>query len=408
MEQDEEIVRGRVLERMDLSKELTDEQILEVIREEICRYANYHSMGIARRMQMQRNIFHSLRRLDVLQELLEDDTVTEIMVNGPKNIYVEREGRLFSTDLEFASEERLQDVVQKIAADQNKVVNQSSPIVDTRLQDGSRVNIVLPPVAVDGVAMSIRKFSGNPLTMDRLVETAALSAELRDFLRVMVEAGYNIFISGGTGCGKTTFLNALAEYIPPEERVVTIEDSAELQLCQVKHLVRLEARNANLEGRLEISIRDLVRTSLRMRPDRIIVGECRGPEALEVLQAFHTGHDGSFSTGHANSTEDMLSRLETMVLMGSDMPLLAVRQQIASGIDLIVHLGRLRDKSRRVLEVSEVLGMQNGEIRTQKLYAFCEKGEERGMITGIWERRNELCRRGKLEQRGLCLSSRGL
>ena len=408
MEQDEEIVRGRVLERMDLSKELTDEQILEVIREEICRYANYHSMGIARRMQMQRNIFHSLRRLDVLQELLEDDTVTEIMVNGPKNIYVEREGRLFSTDLEFASEERLQDVVQKIAADQNKVVNQSSPIVDTRLQDGSRVNIVLPPVAVDGVAMSIRKFSGNPLTMDWLVETAALSAELRDFLRVMVEAGYNIFISGGTGCGKTTFLNALAEYIPPEERVVTIEDSAELQLCQVKHLVRLEARNANLEGRLEISIRDLVRTSLRMRPDRIIVGECRGPEALEVLQAFHTGHDGSFSTGHANSTEDMLSRLETMVLMGSDMPLLAVRQQIASGIDLIVHLGRLRDKSRRVLEVSEVLGMQNGEIRTQKLYAFCEKGEERGMITGIWERRNELCRRGKLEQRGLRLSSRGL
>ena len=406
MERDEEMVRSRVLERMDLTKELTDEQILEVIREEICSYANHHSMGIARRMQMQRNIFHSLRRLDVLQELLEDDTVTEIMVNGPKSIYVEREGRLFATDLKFASEERLQNVVQKIAADQNKVVNQSSPIVDTRLRDGSRVNIVLPPVAVDGVAISIRKFARNPLTMDRLVETGALSEELRDFLKIMVEAGYNIFISGGTGCGKTTFLNALAEYIPPEERVVTIEDSAELQLRQVKHLVRLEARNANLEGRLEISIRDLVRTSLRMRPDRIIVGECRGPEALEVLQAFHTGHDGSFSTGHANSTEDMLSRLETMVLMGSDIPLLAVRQQIASGIDIMVHLGRLRDKSRRVLEVSEVLGMKEGEIRIQKLYVFCERGEERGSITGGWERKNELCRRGKLEQRGLCLPSR--
>ena len=257
MERDEEMVRSRVLERMDLTKELTDEQILEVIREEICSYANHHSMGIARRMQMQRNIFHSLRRLDVLQELLEDDTVTEIMVNGPKSIYVEREGRLFATDLKFASEERLQNVIQKIAADQNKVVNQSSPIVDTRLRDGSRVNIVLPPVAVDGVAISIRKFARNPLTMDRLVETGALSEELRDFLKIMVEAGYNIFISGGTGCGKTTFLNALAEYIPPEERVVTIEDSAELQLRQVKHLVRLEARNANLEGRLEISIRDL-------------------------------------------------------------------------------------------------------------------------------------------------------
>lgn len=230
MERDEEMVRSRVLERMDLTKELTDEQILEVIREEICSYANHHSMGIARRMQMQRNIFHSLRRLDVLQELLEDDSVTEIMVNGPKSIYVEREGRLFATDLKFASEERLQNVVQKIAADQNKVVNQSSPIVDTRLRDGSRVNIVLPPVAVDGVAISIRKFARNPLTMDRLVETGALSEELRDFLKIMVEAGYNIFISGRTGCGKTTFLNALAEYIPPEERVVTIEDSAELQL----------------------------------------------------------------------------------------------------------------------------------------------------------------------------------
>lgn len=286
MERDEEMVRSRVLERMDLTKELTDEQILEVIREEICSYANHHSMGIARRMQMQRNIFHSLRRLDVLQELLEDDTVTEIMVNGPKSIYVEREGRLFATDLKFASEERLQNVVQKIAADQNKVVNQSSPIVDTRLRDGSRVNIVLPPVAVDGVAISIRKFARNPLTMDRLVETGALSEELRDFLKIMVEAGYNIFISGGTGCGKTTFLNALAEYIPPEERVVTIEDSAELQLRQVKDLVRLEARNANLEGRLEISIRDLVRTSLRMRPDRIILIIGVHPSKTVILQAF--------------------------------------------------------------------------------------------------------------------------
>ena len=407
MEQAEEQIRERVLEKMDLTRELGDDQILDLIREEICTYGNSHPMGIDRRMQIQRGIFHSLRRLDVLQELLEDETVTEIMVNGPKEIYIERQGKLQRTDLRFSSEERLQNVIQKIVADQNKVVNETNPIVDTRLADGSRVNIVLPPIAVDGSVLSIRKFAREALSMEQLIALGSLSEELREFLALAVEAGYNMFVSGGTGCGKTTFLNALAEYIPEDDRVITIEDSAELQLQQVAHLVRLEARNASLDGRLEVTIRDLVRTSLRMRPDRIIVGECRGPEALEVLQAFHTGHDGSFSTGHANSTRDMLSRLETMVLMGSDIPLRAVRQQIASGIDLMVHLGRLRDRSRKVLEVSEVLGMRAGEIHLQKLYEFRETGEKEGKITGVWEKTGTLSHQGKLRQRGLELPPRG-
>lgn len=403
MQAPEEEIRRRVLERMDLSREVEDAQILELIREEICRLGAMFPLGLTQRVQLQKSVFYSLRRLDVLQELLEDESITEILVNGPKNIYVERQGKLERTGLEFASEERLQNVVQKIAADQNKVINASNPIVDTRLSDGSRVNIVLPPVAVDGGVLSIRKFARGLMTMEELMATGSLSEEIQNFLKTVVKAGYNIFISGGTGCGKTTFLNALAEYIPADERVITIEDSAELQLQQVPHLVRLEARSANLEGRLEVTIRDLVRTSLRMRPDRIIVGECRGAEALEVLQAFHTGHDGSLSTGHANSTKDMLARLETMVLMGSDIPLQAVRQQIASGIDLMIHLGRMRDKSRKVLELSEIIGMEKGEIQIQKLYEFHETGEEGGRVMGEWQRKNVLCNREKLCQKGLGL-----
>lgn len=286
MEEVEEEIRRRVLETLDLSRELEDAQIMTVIQEEICSYGAVCPLGLRQRLQLQKSIFHSLRRLDVLQELLEDDTVTEILVNGPQNIYVEREGKLEKTDLKFSSEERLQNVIQKIAAEQNKVVNESNPIIDTRLRDGSRIHIVLPPAAVDGGILSIRKFARNMMTMQELLAAGSLSEELKRFLALAVEAGYNIFISGGTGCGKTTFLNALAEYIPEQERVITIEDSAELQLQNVPHLVRMEVRDANLEGRLEITIRDLVRASLRMRPDRIIVGECRGAEALEVLQAF--------------------------------------------------------------------------------------------------------------------------
>lgn len=406
MEAAEEEIRRRVLERMDLSLEVEDARVLELIREEICRLGAIFPLGLTQRVQLQKNVFYSLRRLDVLQELLEDEAITEILVNGPKEIYVERHGKLEKTELEFVSEERLENVVQKIVADQNKVINESNPIVDTRLSDGSRVNIVLPPIAVDGGVLSIRKFARGLMTMKELLAVGSLSEEIRKFLEIVVKAGYNIFISGGTGCGKTTFLNALAEYIPTEDRVITIEDSAELQLQQVPHLVRLEARSANLEGRLEVTIRDLVKASLRMRPDRIIVGECRGAEALEVLQAFHTGHDGSLSTGHANSTKDMLSRLETMVLMGSDIPLQAVRQQIASGIDLMVHLGRMRDKSRKLLEISEILGMEAGEIQIQKLYEFHETGEENGRVMGEWQRRNVLQSQDKLWQKGLRLFCR--
>ncbi len=282
----EEWIRSRVMEQMDLSREMTDEKIKEMIREEICRYGKSCPLGLPERMRLQRNIFNSLRGLDVLQDLLEDDDITEILVNGPEEIYVEKEGRLRKTDLRFASEDRFYQVIQKIVGDQNKMVNISAPIVDTRLQDGSRVNVVMPPIAVDAGILSIRRFPREPITMDRLLDLGSLSEEVRDFLSAVVRAGYNIFVSGGTGSGKTTFLGAMAEFIPEEERVITIEDSAELQLQKVRHLVRLEARDATMEGRLEITIRDLVRTSLRMRPDRIIVGECRGAEALEVLQAF--------------------------------------------------------------------------------------------------------------------------
>lgn len=395
MEVLDEVVREAVLRRMDLSRDLTDEEILSMIQEEICIQGKHRFLSMEQRMEIQRRVFHSLRKLDVLQDLLEDDSISEIMVNGPDCIFVEREGRVYKTKEAFPSGEKLEDVVQKIVAANNKIVNAAHPIVDTKLADGSRINIVLPPIAVDACALSIRKFPKTHITMETLIQWKALSREVAVFVEKLVKAHYNIFVSGATSSGKTTFLNAMAEFIPKDERVVTIEDSAELQLLGVENLVRLEAREATMEGKLEVSIRDLVRTALRMRPDRIIVGECRGKEALEVLQSFGTGHDGSFSTGHANSAKDMISRLETMALMAGEMPLMAIRSQIASGVDIIIHLGRLRDKSRKLLQIMEVEGIRNGEVSLRTIYEYQENEGK-----GRWQKREELLHQDKMSRAG--------
>lgn len=325
-------------------------------------------------------MFNSLRKLGVLQELLEDENVTEIMVNGAENIFYEREGVFCKYPYSFSSEEQLQDVIQQIVGRHNRVVNLSMPIVDTRLEDGSRVNIVLNPISIDGSAISIRKFSKKPLDMKILIERGTISEEIAKFLELLVKARYNLFISGGTSSGKTTFLNALSAFIPKEERIITIEDSAELQLQGIDNIVRLETRTSNMEGIKPITARELIHTALRMRPDRIIVGECRGEEALDMLQAMNTGHDGSLSTGHANSPQDMLNRLETMVLMGMELPLAAVRQQIASGIDILIHLERDKNKQRKVVEISEVLEVKNGVIRLNKLFSYDGKWRKTGAL----------------------------
>ena len=393
-------IKKRVMDRIDLSREVEDEEILSLIREEIIFAGKECVISIPERMAIQKDIFNSLRKLDVLQDLLEDDEITEIMINGANNIFVEKNGKIERTAKKFSSEEKLSDVIQQIVAVNNKIVNESTPIVDTRLSDGSRVNIILPPVAVDHSILAIRRFPKETITMSKLLSFGSISEEIVEFLKNLVRARYNIFVSGGTGSGKTTFLNALTEFIPKGERVITIEDSAELQIIGVDNLVRLESRSANLEGKLEIPIRELVRAALRQRPDRIVVGECRGGEALEVLQACNTGHDGSLSTGHANTCKDMVSRLETMVLMsGMELPIAAIRQQIASGIDFIVHLGRLRDKSRKLLEISEVIGMENGEIQLATIYEI--EPEIRGK-QGVWKKKNEIYHREKLQMAGLC------
>lgn len=347
-------------------------------------------------------MFDSLRRLDLLQIFVEDSTVTEIMVNGKDHIFVERGGGLQELDIAFESTEKLQDVIQQIVSGCNRVVNEASPIVDARLSDGSRVNIVMNPVALNGPIVTIRRFPEKPVTMEQLLRWSSISQEAAEFLKRLVKAGYNIFISGGTGSGKTTLLNVLSQYIPREERVITIEDNAELQLQGLSNLVRLETRNSNVEGCREITIRELIRTSLRMRPDRIIVGEVRGAEAIDMLQCMNSGHDGSMSTGHANSGRDMLSRLENMVLMGMEIPLMAIRQQVASAIDVIVHLGRLRDKSRRVLEITEVLECRDNEIILNPLFVFEEAGEDdEGHIIGKLQKKSELLREDKLKAAGL-------
>lgn len=368
-----ERLKHQVMERMDISRTMEDEEILELVQKTLEEDSHRMPMSISMRQNLIREIFHSLRRLDILQELIEDADITEIMVNGTKGIFYEKAGRLYQWDKHFTSEEKLQDVIQQIAGGSNRMVNELHPIVDTRLPDGSRVNIVLKPIAIDGTALSIRRFPKEPVRMQTLIEWGSISMEVADFLKHLVCAGYNIFVSGGTGSGKTTFLNALSEFIPKEERVVTIEDSAELQLLGLPNLVRLESRDIKLPGAEEITIRDLIKSALRMRPNRIIVGECRGAEALDVLQAMNTGHSGSLSTGHANSAMDMVSRLETMVLMGMDMPLAAIQSQIASAIDIIIQLGRIRDGSRKLLQVVEVKGVENGKVCLHELFRFQEK-----------------------------------
>lgn len=341
-------------------------------------------------------MFNAFRKLDLLQEFLEDEEITEIMINGTQNIFLEKGGKIYPSQKRFLSGEKLEDVIQQIVADSNRIVNEASPIVDARLSDGSRVNIVLPPIALNGPIVTIRKFPKEAITMDDLVEWQSVSVEAVELLKSLVGAGYNIFISGGTGSGKTTFLNALSQYIPKDERIITIEDNAELRILEAPNLVSLEARGANTEGSGEVAIRDLIKTALRMRPDRIVVGEVRGAEAIDMLQALNTGHDGSLSTGHANSPKDMLSRLETMVLMGMDLPLPAIQRQIASGIDIIVHLGRLRDKSRKVLNITEVTDYREGEIVLSALYLYEETGERNGRIEGKWKKVHELTKTEKL------------
>lgn len=365
-----EAIRNQVLDSIDFTRELSDEELQELIAREIAQRKEAGRLSIKQRVLLEQRIFNSLRKLDVLQELLEDEEITEIMVNGPNHIFYEKAGVFYEHPHSFSSEEKLQDVVQQIVGKHNRVVNLTSPIVDTRLEDGSRVNIVLMPIAIDGTSISIRKFRKSPIDMQALIDLGTLDEEVAEFLKQIVVSRYNIFISGGTSSGKTTFLNALSAFIPRNERVITIEDSAELQLQQMTNLVRLETRNSNQEGVKGISPRMLIHTALRMRPDRIIVGECRGEETLDMLQAMNTGHDGSLSTGHGNSIEDMLSRLEMMVLMGTELPLQAIRQQIAMGIDIMIHLERGKDRKRRVVEIAEIGGLENGEIQLNPLYQY--------------------------------------
>ncbi|MBO4669405.1 MAG: CpaF family protein [Lachnospiraceae bacterium] len=402
------LFRAMVLSRIDGSVEMDDEALRLMIEQTIRDYVRTERrLTVSERRQAKKDVFDSLRRLDVIQDLMEDPDVTEIMVNGPDRIFFERDGGLYESGRHFYDRKRLEDVIQKIASGVNRVINEANPIVDARLQDGSRVNAVLPPVSLSEAVLTIRKFPRDRITMERLLELGSITEEAAEYLKVLVRAGYNIFVSGGTGVGKTTFLNVLSDYIPPTERVITIEDSAELQISNIPNLVRLEMRNANVEGNHAVTIRDLIKTSLRMRPSRIIVGEVRDAASIDMLQSLNTGHNG-MSTGHANSPADMLSRLETMALLGEEIPLLAIRKQIASAIDIIIQLGRLRDRTRRVTEIVEVEACVNGEIVLNPLFRFEEEGEdENGRIIGTLRHLgNRLKRRGKLAAAGeeQCLS----
>lgn len=395
-------LRKEILEVIDYGREMTDEEVFEQIDEVILQKDELRLLPVSTSHQLRNDLFDSLRRLDVLQGLLEDPGITEIMINGPDHIFIEKEGRLSRLETGFESVEKLKDVIQQIVAGCNRVVNEASPIVDARLAGGERVSIVLTPIALNGPILTIRRFPDTPITMEGLIRYESITPSVAEFLRRLVTAGYNIFISGGTGSGKTTFLNVLSGFIPQDQRVITIEDSAELQLQGIDNLVRLETRNSNVEGCHEITIRDLIKASLRMRPDRIVVGEVRGGEAADMMQCLNTGHEGSMSTGHANSAKDMLSRLENMILMAMDIPLEAIRRQIASGIDVIVHLGRLRDKSRRVLEIVEVVGYEKQEYCLNTLYQFEEEGEdENGRVRGSLQKKAAMVHMGKLKAAGI-------
>lgn len=397
------ILRKRLLEKIENAGALSDDEIIENINEIIMEAGREFYLSLKRKEELQKELFNSIRKLDILQELIDDDSITEVMVNGTEGIFIEKDGRLIKWDKNFFSKQKIEDLVQSIAAKSNRIVNETVPIADARLENGARVNIVLPPAAINGPIITIRQFPSHPIHMRELIAWNAVTKEAAEFLRQLVIAGYNIFISGGTGSGKTTFLNALSDFIPKQERIITIEDNAELQIQGVNNLVRLEARKGNTQGEHEITIRDLIKSSLRMRPDRILVGEVRGEEALDMLQALNTGHDGSLSTGHGNSPRDMLARLETMVLLGVSLPVSAIRRQIASGIDIMVHLGRLRDKSRKVLEIIEIVGYryETEEILTEVLYEFEEAGTDRDEVIGKLVKKGALKDTRKLVQRGI-------
>ena len=396
-------LRKEVRESIDIKKEVNDEDINDLITDKVFEEAKLRYMSIREKQELISVIFNSIRKLDVLQPIIDDKSITEIMVNGAEKIFVEKRGKTYSIESTFESRQKLEDVIQSIVSKVNRVVNESSPIVDARLTDGSRVNVVLPPIALNGPILTIRKFPEKPISMDDLIEWGSITEEAAEVLERMVKAKYNIFICGGTGSGKTSFLNALSCFIPQDERIVTIEDSAELQIMNIKNIVKLETRNANTEGKGEITVRDLIRTSLRMRPERIIVGEVRGAEALDMLQAMNTGHDGSISTGHGNSTRDMLSRLETMVLSGSTMPLEAIRQQISSAIDVMVHLSRFRDSTRKVVEIVEVTDCRDGIIGLNPLFIFKEiKSSASERVDGCLQRTgNSMKNLSKLRMAGL-------
>ena len=396
-----ELLYEQVMLRMDMTKETGEEDLQEIIRRVLEEEEKKEYLPLSEKIRLSRELFNAFRRLDILQDLIEDDEITEIMVNGTEKIFYEKGGQIFQSNRHFFSEERLCDVIQQIVGEANRYVNETSPIVDARLQDGSRVNVVLKPVAVNGPIMTIRKFPAEAVTMKQLIRMGSLTQEAARLITRLVSAKYNIFVSGGTGAGKTTFLNAMSDYIPKEERIITIEDNAELQIQGVKNLVRLEARGENLEGEGAVTIRDLIKSALRMRPDRIIVGEVRGEETVDMISsAMLNGHSGSMSTGHANNPADMLHRLETMMMMGIDLPLQAIQRQIASALDVIIHLGRLRDKSRRVLQIEEILGYEEGRIQTKTLYEFREEGMEDEKVKGSIVKVSEIENRGKLMAAG--------
>ncbi len=406
MSSDEEIIghiKEKLIEKLEYKGEVSDEELKEMIGDELKEINSGYHIPIKDRLELGRQIFHSMRKLDILQGLLEDKDITEIMVNGPDNIFIEKKGSISKAKQSFDSEESLRNVIGQIVARCNRVVNDSSPIVDARLADGSRVNVVLNPVAINGPILTIRRFPKKPFTMDDLVRIGSLTREAADFLHDLVVAGYNIIVSGGTGSGKTTVLNALSSYIPNDERIITIEDSAELQIQGIENLVRMETKNSNMEGTLPITIRDLIKTSLRMRPDRIIVGEVRGGEAMDmVCSAMNCGHDGSMSTVHANSATDTISRLETMILMAVDLPVHAIRRQISSGVDIIIHLGRMRDKSRRMLQIVELSGDDNEEIKINPLYEFREdRDSTKDKVSGALQRIGSLINEEKLKNAGI-------
>ena len=392
-----ELIYGQVLQRMDMTRETGDEELQELIRMTLEEASEKEYLPLNEKIELSRELFHAFRKLDILQELLEDPKITEIMVNGTDHIFYEKGGRLFRSERKFMSEERLVDVIQQIVGEANRYVSEASPIVDARLKDGSRVNVVMKPVAVNGPILTIRTFPEEPLTMKKLIDCGSMTEEAAQFIRKLVIAKYNIFVSGGTGAGKTTFLNAMSDFIPKDERIITIEDNAEMQIRGVENLVKLEAR----EGEGAVTIRDLIRSALRMRPDRIIVGEVRGDETVDMISsAMLNGHSGSMSTGHANNPTDMLHRLETMMLMGIDLPLAAVQRQIASALDIIIHLGRLRDKSRKVLQITEIEKYESGKIHTRTLYEFREEGMEHGKIKGRLMKVAELSNQEKLMAAG--------